>query len=372
MDVRDRQLLVDPVPVERSMPLHDSAASTATSVRNEPEPSESAFEAGAASLPQRWRDRVLLDTLRGMFRHRLLCVVGVFLATAAGGLSTLLLEPFYIARASIYPLTTTNPLSGLGIPGVAGLAGTLGLAPGTSSQFPIYEKVLFSRQLIQELLQTSLADAGLTGTLLDHLQLEDPDPALRSHFATEAVRARLTYEVDPKTGIATISFRDADPKLAALLANRAVDLLNGFDISTSANQAHEKRIFVEGRMQESAQSLAAAEKRFETFRQQNMRIGNAPDLLLEQARLQREVEIEQQVYLTLRKEVELSRIEEHRSVPVVNVLERATPPVFPAGPLPVRNALLAGFLGTVLVIGIFVLQAIGPRRMLAQLTRLRD
>src|SRR5262249_10801430 len=124
---------------------------------------------------------------------------------------------------------------------------------------------------------------------------------------------------------------------------------------------------VDARLEDAKKELERAEDRVENFDQGNLRIGKAPDLLLQQARLQREVEIEQEVYLALRKEAEMARIDEQRTTPVVNVLDHATPPLQPAGPSLVRNTALGGIAGCVLVVFIFAVRALSPRRLLASL-----
>jgi hypothetical protein len=321
----------------------------------------------AHSSERRWRDEVVLTTVRLIWNQKLLCVLIVLLAASAGGLNTFLKPKFYIAKASIYPRAGDNPLGDFGFAGVAGLVGSLGLGQGNNSQFHLYEKVIHSRQLIAQLLQMSLAEAGHDKTLLQYLEIEEPNPQLRLHIATEVMRAKLSYSVDAQTPVATISCVDLDPKVAALVVNRAQKLLNEFDIAASTSKAREQRTFIEQRLDEATTNLKDAETRLETFRANNLRIGNAPHLQIEQARLQRELEIEQQIYLTLRKEFELARIEERRALSVVNVLDPAQPPALPAGPSTLKAVVVSGFMGGLLVLFFFVTVAIRPRELLQRL-----
>ncbi len=328
---------------------------------------DEAAAARGSTATLRWRDRLILDTLRALLRHRALCAALVSIASAAGGVSTLWIQPYYIASARIYPPMAENPLGAFALPGMTGLLGNLGLNWNSGSQFPLYEKALDSRDLLLKLTETPLQAAGFDQTLLEYLHVSGPDSLSRIHLGVEAVRAKMRYVADSKSPVATISVRDRDPRVAALLVNRAVELLNEFDIATSTTQAGERRRFIEGRLLKASNQLTEVESRLETFREENLRIGNAPALLLEQARLQRELEIEQQIYLTLRKEAELANIEEHRSVPVVNILEHATPPLTPAGPSWLRNAVLSGFGAALLVVAFFAISAAQPRRIFARL-----
>ena len=328
-------------------------------------PTPRAGEFANGSLPA-WRDRLVLGTLQRLFRHRFLCLALVAAAGCSGGVATLFMRPFYIARASIFPPATDNPLGSFGLPSMIGMVGNFSLGDDGASLFPLYEKFLFSRTLIENLLQLRLDAAGFDGTLMDYLAIEEPNATIRSAIATSVVREGLSFEADKKTVVVTVGYQDADPKVAAAVVNEALELLDRFDVSTAARRASERRHFIEGRMNEASQGLMAAERSLEKFREENLRIGNAPELQMEQARLQREIEIQQQVYLTLRKEYELTRIEELRTVPVVNVLDRAMPPLVPSGPSLVRNAGLAGFLGAAFVVLLVALQALGLRRMVIQ------
>jgi len=326
-------------------------------------------EADAALAPVRpaWKNRLVFGTLHMLWRYRIFAVCVAMLAAGAGFVSARLRTPFYIARATIFPPPVDGPLGGLGFAGMAGFMGTLGIGTGSTNLFPLYETFTYSRSVITQLLELPLDEAGHKGTLLDELRIEDPDPNRRTEFAIEAVRQRLTFETDKKTGVITITYLDFDPRVAALVANKVVEALDRFDVDTATRRAGGKREFVERRMAESSKSLATAENRLEQFRAGNLRIGNAPDLMFEQARLQRELEIEQQIYLALRKEYEMARIDEERRTPVVNVLDRATPPIEPAGPSILKFTAAAGFLGVAVVVGMFALIALQPRRTLEEI-----
>jgi uncharacterized protein involved in exopolysaccharide biosynthesis len=313
-----------------------------------------------------WRDRLVLDTLRLMIQHKVVVVLLVFLTTLSGGASTFLTPPFYIARASIFPPPSDNPLGSFGMAGVAGMIGSLGLGGGGTTQFHLYQDFVQSRTLISKVLEMSLHDVGFAGTLMQYLEIDEPDAVRKSEIAVESIRMRLQFEADKQTGIVAIRFTDNSPKIAAAVVNSVIEKLDRFDADTAVRRARDRREFIEIRLNEASETLSQVEGKFEAFRQQNMRIGNAPNLVLEQARLRRDVEFEQQIYLTLRKEYELARIDEERSVPVVNVLDLAVPPTVPAGPSLLRNIATGGFLGVMLVLGMFVLMALQPKRLLRQ------
>jgi uncharacterized protein involved in exopolysaccharide biosynthesis len=132
--------------------------------------------------------------------------------------------------------------------------------------------------------------------------------------------------------------RARQPQVAAGIANSLDTLLQDFAIYSFTSQAGENRQFVEGRLTEVRTELNQAEEILRDFRERNLRIGNAPRLLLEEGRLSRAVREHEEVYLTLRRQYELAKIEERRDVPVINVLDAAVVPSFRISP---RRAIMA-------------------------------
>lgn len=93
------------------------------------------------------------------------------------------------------------------------------------------------------------------------------------------------------------------------------------------------------------------EDRLADFYKRNRNFGS-PDLQAEEARLQRQVNVQQQLYLTLAQGFETAKIDEVRNTPVVTVLERPTGLVAPVARNTVRKVLLSllfGFMGALAV-----------------------
>src|SRR5690606_9280112 len=85
--------------------------------------------------------------------------------------------------------------------------------------------------------------------------------------------------------------------------------------------ARAEREFVGARLQEAERELREAEAELEAFLRQNRRYDQSAQLQFEYGRLQRQVELRQQVYVTLAQAFEQVRIEEVRNTPVISVLE---------------------------------------------------
>ena len=109
-------------------------------------------------------------------------------------------------------------------------------------------------------------------------------------------------------------------------------------------------------MRVAQDELRDAEAGLESFLQRNRRYQDSPQLVVEFGRLQRRVELRQQVANSLSQAFEQSRIEEVRNTPVVTIVERPEGAAKPARTLR-QAALVGGVLGGLATLGfIFALE----------------
>jgi uncharacterized protein involved in exopolysaccharide biosynthesis len=123
-----------------------------------------------------------------------------------------------------------------------------------------------------------------------------------------------------------------ESRLAADVANAVVESLDLYIRTKRKSYALEQKYYLEKRTEQLKDSLSKAEERLKNFRVQNRIVGQSPQLMLEQGRMMREVEILQTVYVELTKQLEIAKIDEIRDTPVVNLKEPAKDPVIKAGP----------------------------------------
>jgi uncharacterized protein involved in exopolysaccharide biosynthesis len=110
---------------------------------------------------------------------------------------------------------------------------------------------------------------------------------------------------------------------------------------------------VETRVRDVRAELRTAEEDLKAFREKNRRLLDSPQLLMEQERYVREVQVKSTILVELIKQFELAKIEEIRNIAMVNVLDMARPPVHRERPRRLMNTLLA-FFGTLLAGALFV------------------
>jgi uncharacterized protein involved in exopolysaccharide biosynthesis len=247
--------------------------------------------------------------------------------------------------------------------GVAGVAAQFGisLASGSPDQSPQFYGELMGLRSFEEALVTSKfsvtvrpaangkPDSVVNQSLVDWLDIETGRPdGERIELAIAKLSKIFTVIPEVQTSLITVTVQTRWPSLSREVAQRTLELLNEFNSGSRSTRAGTERQFVEGRLAVARDSLSASEERMRRFLEQNRNYTNSPMLTLEQGRLQRQVDFNQQVVVTLMQSAEQARIQELRNTPEITVVNT---PVIPA--LPDRRRLLlkwvlAGTLGIIL------------------------
>jgi len=287
-------------------------------------------------------------------------IAGIAIAGGVVAAVVLLLQrPVYTAEASFAPETSpTSSLAG-SLAGLAGLAGQFGVSsPTASSVSPdFFAQVLHSREIQRSTLQSTFPDQSeASRPLLDILEVPGGTPEQRLQKGTRQLNQRLEVDVDRRTGVVSLSVEMPSARLAAEVANRMVELLNRFNLERRQSQSREERRFSGDRLATAERELRAAEQAHLAFLQRNRAYSESPLLTFEANRLSREVQLKQEIFLTLTKSYEQARISEVRDTPVLTVIDSAVPPVLRTRPRRVLGTiiacLLAGLVGVVVAYGI--------------------
>jgi len=173
---------------------------------------------------------------------------------------------------------------------------------------------------------------------------------------------RTTIAVDRRTNVVTIEVELPSPSLAADVLARYLEYLNEFNLRYRRSQSRARREFVEGQVKEAESTLTVAEDGLRRFYEQNRQWGSSPTLRFEESRLRRRVEIQQELFLSLGRDLEAARISEVNDTPVLTVIE---PPVIPArksSPRRLQWAWLAFVLSEITILGGLVLYQHRPDR----------
>lgn len=230
----------------------------------------------------------------------------------------------------------------------------------------------FSNEKTQKLLdlvtrqsQNDLFDSTTEDASADH-------PSLRLLRARNYFKSdRLTLAATTPRDVSVISLKVQwnDPQMAADLANAFTDELVAYDRSIKTAVSRQKKEAVERLTAETLTRLTEAENKLRDFKLQNRIlyvavlsngggagsggfVNTSPQLQLERERLEREVQLQSNLYASLKKELDLPKIAESSEASAIVVIERASIPFQRLKPNTRTNVLLAAVVGLMLGIGL--------------------
>lgn len=279
-----------------------------------------------------------------VLRHARL--IGLMMVVAAGATFaySVLAPRGYTASVVFMPAA-----QGSGGDRLGGLAAQLGINTSgqASSESPgFYETLLKTRTFLERAASMPYVGDTVAGTpqvvsLAEAYALPPGPRNERIRAAASELSKSINVDSDRATGVMTLNVSAPNANVATQLATRLVELLNDYNNNRRRSQASAQREFVQTQLREAQEDLAEAEVALESFQERNRVYSSSPSLMLELGRLQRRIELRQQVYVSLAQALEQAKIDEVRTTPVLTLLD---PPVASAAVIgrgPIMNSVLA-------------------------------
>lgn len=262
------------------------------------------------------------DVLEVLLRRRRL-VLG--LPTAMGILGFLFFQFFgqFVANSTITP---EDPGSGLAQ--FAGLAarfgaGVPGLGGQTETSVDFYAEVLNSNALLADVVQKQYKFATepggvdtVSGTLIELYGISGDNDAEKLKKAVAKLAGRVSISTDRLSNVVNIRTKAPWRELTKQINRQMLTELNKFNLEKRQSRARAQLAFTEGRVGPARDELNAAEDSLRMFLERNLMGQSSPRLTFEAGRLQRRVDLRQQVYVTLVQAAEQARIDQVRDTPV--------------------------------------------------------
>ncbi|MCK4256046.1 hypothetical protein KAX35_04080 [candidate division WOR-3 bacterium] len=298
----------------------------------------------------------LLDHLNIIFkRWRLIAFIFVSIVFFTG-LFSIIKRPVFTAAVTLLPsFETQTGISG-DISQLGNIASQFGLSPaevGINSPL-IYEKMLKSRELIDRVVQRKFYDPREKEkkTLIEIYKIDrEQDPEKQLFLAYRTLLRATKVNIDNNSMTLSLSVNARDPYLAADIANAMVAELDQYNREILTIKATTNKEFIEGRVTETQAKLKEAEEELKRFRQENRRIEDSPELLLQLGRLTRQVKLQEELFITLKREYELAKIQEIKDTPVIYTLGKARPPMEKSSPKRKLNVLIAAIISLIIGVG---------------------
>ncbi len=136
-----------------------------------------------------------------------------------------------------------------------------------------------------------------------------------------------------------------EPQFSKDLAIAVLEELDKLQREFKSQKVIEKKNYINQQINIAQSELEMLEENLKDFRETNRRIDTSPSLLLLHDRMLRDVEIQQGIFLTLKQQLELAKIEEVQKSSFVQVLDSPSLPLTISNPPKFSSYILGGFAG---------------------------
>jgi len=228
----------------------------------------------------------LIDYLHVIYKYRrmIVWICGIVVVTTA--IISLLVPKVYSADVSIVPPLDLIQKQSTMLGKLGAGSALLNKAIGISNIADLYASILESRAVVDSIVNR-----------FDLMKVYK-EKKYKSNVRKK-LKSNTSITVSDE-GIVTVTVEDLDPSRAAAMANAYMEELDRQNKRLSAGTATSKRFFLKNRLKEIEQELSKIE---------NL--------------LSREAKIKEMLYELLTREYEIAKIEEAKSMPTIQILDRA-------------------------------------------------
>ena len=281
----------------------------------------------------------LIKYVNALLKRRWLIVGGTLFFVILAVLYSLSLTPLFKATAKFFPSRNPEMTSRMG--NIIGSGQIETYEENVTSAY--YAELLSSAPFLERIAQRKFSSQGHGEEvdLFTFYEIEETAETGRRGAVIKAIREYLAVSTARQTGVITLGYTTAEPGLSADIVNAFLEELVLYNQSLRNSKAKINREFVQSQLDENRKLLDDAETVLANFTAKNKKIVT-PDLEVEQDRLQRRVKIQEEVNITLTKQLELAKIEEKEQTPIIEIIERASPPLQKSSPRIRLNVILAG------------------------------
>ena len=142
---------------------------------------------------------------------------------------------------------------------------------------------------------------------------------MRKYNAIRGGKIISTYK-EPKTGVIHLRTNTPSPHLAYDLNMHVLDYISSYMRGSIQGRAKEKRAFIDERVREAKTDLDRAEFSLARFRERNM-MSASPTIMREEARLIRQINVNQDIYIQLLKQLDIAKVEELDNMQLLQIVK---------------------------------------------------
>ncbi len=240
-------------------------------------------------------------------------------------------EKEYTATVSILP-SASGFSGGLSsqLGAISKLAGLdLGASQGQSQDMLM--GILNSSTLLSRILNTQVDVVSADGSsskmkFLDFLEIEGDTQREITEKALKKLREEVVYlNLDENNDILYLNVTTANPFVSAQIANKISALLNEYVTTKVQKEFRQKKEYLVSRLATIKDSLKIRENDLKRFLENN-NDPSSPGFMVQELKLKRSIEVQSQLYIELRKQLEVFLANRFLNISDLKILDTASPP----------------------------------------------
>lgn len=258
-------------------------------------------------------------------------------------------KPEYTSTAKVF-----LPADGGRSSGIENLVRNFGLASGATSNLDIssstlYPEIVTSQKFASAMLKKEFYTEKFEEKLplLAILTYGTGEPLFSMDTIQTIAATQIPGMINftPQMGFFIIDVTTNEKQFSKDLADAFLKELDFLQREHKSKSVREKTYYIDQQINIVKTELEYKEESLKRFRERNRNVTNSPSLLLKQERLQRDVEIQKGIFLTLKQQLELAKIEEVQKSSFVQVLDPPSLPVFISNPKKKSTNIIGGIVG---------------------------
>ena len=240
----------------------------------------------------------------------------------------------YVSTAKL--LLPENKGIGSGLSGISSIAGQFGVNLGSNrgvtdltspSLFPeLVNSLTFGELILFEefFSKKHKQKISLFKLLTDEEQLNNLEYEIQKRKAIESFHKMVNFQNEGSFSLLVVTANE--PALARDINLKVLEKLQELNHFYTNQKLAEKIRFINTRILSVGQELENSEQKLKFFRESNRQV-SSPALILEEERLSRDVEIQKEIFLTLKQQSELANIENIQNETVIQILDKPQLPI---------------------------------------------
>ncbi len=240
----------------------------------------------------------------------------------------LVIRPVFTSTAKILPIGD----NGNSFSEMAGMASQLGLSMPMNfgNEIPwdeMFPEIIKSENLVQSILNERFSsnkygNNKLLSTIIKkEYKIKNKSSIFLEKMIIHEFNKMIKVSKSRLSPIVTIELDFFEPKVAADILNKIIEVAGKAQVKIKLKQISEKRQFIQDRIFEVMKALKNAEIELKEFKESNRRVEKSPSLKLQESRLEREVSLQATLYMTLKSQFENVKIEEVEESAMIEIID---------------------------------------------------